>query len=326
MDHYIKEAQPEVIRLLENSFKKNRLSHAYLFEGEKGTNKFATALYFAQMLLCESPDEKPCQVCDNCIRVIHRTHPNLWIIEPVKEMIRKRQIQDLQEEFSKTSVEPGRKIYIIKDIETINISAANSLLKFLEEPHPSVHAILTTSNTLRVLPTIISRSQIITFPTLDQKVIYHKLLDEGLEGEIARIVSNLTHNIEEALSIASLEYFNDCYDAVTSIYHYLATDEEGLVIYFRQNFSIIFQEKGCYELFLSMMILYQKDILNTLNGDIKHIVFINKEEDLNLLANQKIKQKRIEELERMLTIKGRIRSYINIKLAFDNLFLDLESR
>ena len=88
------------------------------------------------MLLCKG-EQKPCEICHNCRRIKHHTHPNLSIIEPIKGSIRKKQIVDLQTEFSKTSVEPGPKIYIIKDIETINVGAANSLLKFLEEPHPN---------------------------------------------------------------------------------------------------------------------------------------------------------------------------------------------
>ena len=69
----IKESQPKVVQLLENSLKKDRLSHAYLFEGEKGTRKFETALYFAQMLLCTSEESKPCLECKNCKRIDHYT-------------------------------------------------------------------------------------------------------------------------------------------------------------------------------------------------------------------------------------------------------------
>ena len=133
----IRSSQPKVVKLIENSIKMDRLSHAYLFEGERGTRKFETAIYFAQLLLCTG-DEKPCEVCHNCRRIKHQTHPNVYIVEPIKGSIRKKQIVDLQIEFSKTSIEPGPKVYIIKDIETINVGAANSLLKFLEEPHPNL--------------------------------------------------------------------------------------------------------------------------------------------------------------------------------------------
>ncbi|MFK5883368.1 MAG: hypothetical protein QM489_03400, partial [Candidatus Izemoplasma sp.] len=102
----IKETQPNVIRLLHNSLTKDRLSHAYLFEGERGTKKFETALYFAQMLLCKA-DEKPCGVCHSCKRINHFTHPNVYIVEAEKNQIKKKQILALQAEFSKTSLEKG---------------------------------------------------------------------------------------------------------------------------------------------------------------------------------------------------------------------------
>ena len=94
----IKEAQPKVVKLLENSIKMNRLSHAYLFEGEAGTKKFETAIYFAQLLLCKN-EEKPCGICSNCKRIKNMIHPNVYIVEPDNNIIRKKQIVELQNEF-----------------------------------------------------------------------------------------------------------------------------------------------------------------------------------------------------------------------------------
>ena len=89
----LRASQPKVVQLLDNSIKKDRLSHAYLFEGEKGTKKFEMAQYFAMRLLCTSED-KPCGECHNCRRIKHGTHPNVYMIEPVKNSIRKQQIID----------------------------------------------------------------------------------------------------------------------------------------------------------------------------------------------------------------------------------------
>jgi DNA polymerase-3 subunit delta' len=322
----IKQSQPHVVQLLENSLKKDRLSHAYLFEGEPGTKKFDTAIYFAQMLLCKSEDNKPCQTCSNCRRIKQGIHPNVYLVEPIKNSIRKNQIQDLQMEFSKTSVEPGKKVYIIKDIDTINLSAANSLLKFLEEPFPNIHAILTTNNVNRMLPTIISRSQVVSFSSLNNAIIESELIDAGYESDVARLLSNLTNSVDDAIKIATEEYFEDALDATKDIYQILAIEEKSALLYFNQNFSILYQEKDMIQLFLSCMILYQKDILHQMEGDIAHIVFQREVSNLELLASQKPKQKRIEELEHMLSLQGRLRSYINERLAFDNLLLQLERR
>ncbi len=322
----IKQSQPHVVQLLENSLKKDRLSHAYLFEGEKGTKKFATAVYFAQMLLCKNETEKPCQVCSNCRRIQQGIHPNVYVIEPQNNTIRKQQIQDLQEEFSKTSIEPGKKIYIIKDIDTINQSAANSLLKFLEEPFDNVHAILTTNNINRLLPTIISRSQVLQFTSLNNSIISMELEEAGYDYEMARILSHLTNNAEDGITVASNDYFLDVLDAVKELYRMMATKDNSLVLYINENHSIIYQDKEISTLFLSCLILYQKDLIHYQEGDFTHVVFQQEESIISILANQKSKKRLIAELETMLNLETRLNSYINERLAYDNLLLELERR
>lgn len=322
----IKQSQPHVVQLLENSLKKDRLSHAYLFEGEQGTKKFDTAIYFAQMLLCKSEDHKPCQTCSNCRRIKQGVHPNVYIVEPIKNTIRKQQIQDLQEEFSKTSIEPGKKIYIIKDIDTINQSAANSLLKFLEEPFPGIHAILTTNNISRMLSTIVSRSQVVQFSSLGKDIIAQELEEAGYDYDTARILSHLSNSVDDGIALASTEYFLDIVDAVKEIYKRMSMPSSSLVLYFNENHSIIYQDKEISVLFLACMILYQKDLIHFQEDDRAHMVFLQEEEHIAHVANQKSKQRLIKELESMLALQSRMYSYINERLAYDNLLLELERR
>ncbi len=321
----IKQAQPRVVQLLENSIKTNRLSHAYLFEGEKGTRKFDTALYFAQLLLCKN-DEKPCGECHNCRRINHRTHPNVYVIEPENNQIRKRQIVELQAEFNKTSIEPGPKVYIIKDIDTINVQAANSLLKFYEEPHPNIHAILTTSNINRILPTIISRSQVVQFNSVSNQVIEEELNEMGYADQTSRIVSRLTNSANDAVEIASGDFFLDIVELVIDIYKLLDSKEEPLLIYFNDNSSIIYQDNLYSQLFLSIMILFQKDLINHKIEHYSKIVFKDELGTINAITKGKSKNRLIDELEKMLSLKSRLRSYINQRLAYDNLLLSLERR
>lgn len=322
----IKESQPKVVQLLENSLKKDRLSHAYLFEGEKGTRKFETALYFAQMLLCTSEENKPCLECKNCRRIKNGTHPNVYIIEPENNIIKKQQIQDLQTEFSKTSIEPGPKVYIIKDIETIHINAANSLLKFLEEPFPNIHAILTTSNINRLLPTIISRSQVVQFNSLNPEIIKKEMMEAGYPEETALITSALTNSLDTAMEIANGEFYLDFVEMVKDIYQIINNHEESLVIYFNENNSIIYQDKELIILFLSLLIIYQKDVINYITGNMKSIVFKDSLDTICGIVDHKTKNRLITELEHMLTLKSRLNNYINERLAFENLLLELERR
>lgn len=321
----LRESQPLVVQLIENSIKKDRLSHAYLFEGEKGTKKFEMGLYFAMKLLCKE-ENKPCGKCHNCKRIMHHTHPNVYIIEPVKNIIKKQQIQDLQREFNKTGVEPGPKIYIIKNLETVNTNAANSLLKFLEEPHPNIYAILTTENINRILPTIISRSQVIQFTSLTAKVVYKELVDEGYPEQTSHIISNLTTSTKEAFDMASNEFFIDIIDMVKQLYRLLLSGREPLVIYFQENSSIIYQDTNLNQLFISTLIIYQKDIIDYHIGNMYQIAFEEEIDIISAIARDKTKNRLIEELESMLTLKAKMNSYINFRLAYDNLLLQLERR
>ena len=321
----IRSAQPKVVKLLENSLKKDRLSHAYLFEGEEGTRKFETAIYFAQMLLCNSVD-KPCLECKNCKRIKAGIHPNVYIIEPQNNLIKKKQIQALQTEFSKTSIEPGKKIYIIKNIDKINQAAANSLLKFLEEPFPNIHAILTSANINSILPTIISRSQIVQFSSISNNLIKKDIIEAGYDDDTAMLVSEMVNSANAGIELMNKEYFLDVLEAVKDIFNIISTHEESLVIYFNQNSSIIYQDKEISSLFLSCLIIYQKDIINYHTGNTKNIVFKNELGTIINIASDKTKNRLISELEAMLVLKSHLYKYINERLAYDNLLLQLERR
>ncbi|MBN2604310.1 MAG: DNA polymerase III subunit delta' [Bacilli bacterium] len=321
----IRSSQPMVVQLLENSVKKDRLSHAYLFEGEMGTKKFETALYFAQMLLCTN-EKKPCLTCHNCRRIASQTHPNVYIIEPNKGIIKKQQITDLQTEFSKTGVEKGPKIYIIKEIECVNVNAANSLLKFLEEPTPNTYAILTTTNINKLLPTIISRSQVVQFSSLSKVIIQEELEEMGYPVQTALIIANVTSSVSEAIDIANNEFFMSILDLVKELNNIIASQDESIIIYFGENSSIIYQDNSLSQLFLSLLIIYQKDIINYKINDQKHIVFTDEIESIESIASNKTKNRLIEELESMLSLKAKLNSYINERLAYDNLLLSLERR
>lgn len=321
----IKSSQPSVVKLLINSMKKERLSHAYLFEGEEGTKKFETALYFAQMLLC-TEEEKPCGECHNCRRVRHLTHPNLYVVEPIKNSIRKQQIIDLQNEFSKTSVEEGPKIYIIKELDTINISAANSLLKFLEEPHPNTYAILTTANIHRVLPTIISRSQVVQFSSLDKSLIERDLIDEGYPDEQAKIASLVSNRLSDALSLLSDDFFLETIELVKDLYRMLTEVKDSLVTHLHEHGEFIFQSNESLKLFLSIMILHQKDLLHVRMKYTQAVVFGDALEISKEIVSRKSKERITSELEEMLSLTSRLNHYINQRLAIDNLLIALERR
>lgn len=107
------ELQPRVMKLLYNSIEKDRLSHAYLFEGKKEQASLMPRC-FLQKLLCLEGGAEPCESCRNCKRIESGNHPDLHLVQPDGLSIKKAQIQALQEEFSKTGLESHKSCILFR--------------------------------------------------------------------------------------------------------------------------------------------------------------------------------------------------------------------
>lgn len=187
--------QKEVVQVIDNSFKSNKISHAYIYEGEQGSGLLEAAMYFAKKLLCLS-ENKPCDACGNCKKINNSTHTNLIIIKPIQNVIRKDQINSLIHEIQMTSLTDKSRIYVISEAEKMNRSAANTILKFLEEPHPDNYVLLLTENSNMLLDTIVSRSQLIRFKRINKNVLVNNLKADGIEEDMAYILSEIFGSYE----------------------------------------------------------------------------------------------------------------------------------
>ena len=147
----------------DNIIDNNRISHAYLFELNNYDTDYASIIKFVKMLFCKNRvsfnDIDNCKICNICNLIDNFNYPDFFVIEPDGKEIKKSQLLWLREEFQNKSILGLRRIYLIKYAEKMNLSAANSMLKFLEEPSEDVIAILLTTNRFRLLPTIVSRCQ-----------------------------------------------------------------------------------------------------------------------------------------------------------------------
>ena len=318
--------QPQAAKMILNGILNKRISHAYLFEGPKGTHKLATALLFAQRLLCEHPleDNEPCGVCDNCKRVEHLTHPNLFIVKADGEQIKKDQIKNLIQEFSRLSIEKGPRIYIIDEAERMNQEASNTLLKQMEEPLEDIYAILLTSNSNSLLKTIVSRSQLIHFKPIARNLIKTMLLEDGYSELISNVIPEYTNNIDEAKKIAESADLMTILDTVIDIYKMAGKKNESMVIRFKSNSDKILTNTATMDFFLTLMILFQKDLLNQKLLHHDQIVYRSALPEIERIAKN-VAQKSIQDiLEKMLALKMRLRYNINYGLAFDLIIAQLE--
>ncbi len=115
-------------------------------------------------------------------------------------------------------------------------------------------------------------------------------------------------------------------DLVKEVNNIIATGDESLIIYFNENSSIIYQDKEFSNLFLSLLVIYQKDIINYKINDVDNIIFNDELESISIISTRKTKNRLIDDLESMLSLKSRLNNYINERLAYDNLLLSLERR
>ena len=157
--------QFEQFEQLAELYKKQRLPHALLIHGEKGLGKLRFALSLSQFLLCENEQESQaaiaCGHCKACQLFAAKTHPDILTIqlEEKAKQIKVDQIRKLVDFVAKTSQREGMKIIIIEPAESMNINAANALLKSLEEPTANTLIFMITHAAHRLLPTIRSRCQ-----------------------------------------------------------------------------------------------------------------------------------------------------------------------
>ena len=205
----LKRQQPIVYRTLSNALKQDRLSHSYLFSGPKGSGKKQAAFLLAQSLVClENRGGFACEKCANCLRVKENNYSDLIYVQAKTNTIRLQDLETIKERFDKTALEvAGKKIFIINDCEKLTFQAANSLLKFIEEPTNNLTGIFLTSQVENVLPTIVSRCQNVNFRPLSKEDFYEYGLTLDISESTCHIISQLVSSKEEMVTYKDSKTF-----------------------------------------------------------------------------------------------------------------------
>lgn len=227
----LKEQQPLFYHALENACMHNRITNAYLLSGPHGTLKHEAAILFAQSIFCEKQQGIACQECNTCHRVKSQEFTDMVILDGSTNAISKDDLDQIQERFSKTSLESnsGHRVYIIENIENASISAQNSMLKFLEEPSSGVIAILTTDNIDRILPTIVSRCTLIPFLPLQEEYLLVQAKENGVPDTDAYFVSHLCKDITQMKDFADSSNYEKI-QMMFRQYYNLAGDRDELLV------------------------------------------------------------------------------------------------
>ncbi|MBO1515104.1 DNA polymerase III subunit delta' [Metabacillus bambusae] len=317
--------QPRVIKLLANSIQKHRLAHAYLFEGKKGTGKKDIGILLAKSFFCENlQDYKPCDSCKNCKRIQSGNHPDVHIVEPDGLSIKKGQIQALQEEFSKSGVESNRKLYMIIHADKMTVNAANSLLKFLEEPNANTIAILMTEQYHKILNTILSRCQLLSFQPLQPKFIEEALIESSIPKHLAALVSQLTNDTEAAIEIAQDDWFAQGRLKVIKLYEIVVNRKGQAPIYVHTDWMSHFNDKDKQETGLDLLLYIYKDVLSVQLGNEEQVIYQDLIQQIKQHALQMTQRSVTEKITSILEAKKRLHANVNPQLLMEKLVLTLQ--
>ena len=179
---------------LAHAYHSNKLSHAYLFEGDDAQTMKHVAINFAKLILCA--EDSQCE-----LKVDTFNHPDFMYVSSDENTIKKEQIERLVHYMNQLPIDGRYKVYIIEDFEKLTVQGENSILKFLEEPPENTIAILLSTKPEQILDTIHSRCQHVYFKPIDRKQFIERLVEASLTKPVAEMISTYTTQVETAIAL-----------------------------------------------------------------------------------------------------------------------------
>ena len=233
--------QTHIIQTLKNAIVQNRIAHAYLFCGPRGTGKTSIAKIFAKTLNCTNSQDAPCGVCENCKMAANGSHPDIIEIDAASNN-GVDEVRNLIDKVKYAPMQGKYKIYIIDEVHMMTSGAFNALLKTIEEPPAHVIFIFATTEPNKVLPTLISRCQRFDFNKVSMHDIKYRLSvvckNEGIEIDengLTLIAQLADGGMRDALSILDqcVAYCSSHIDVndIRKIYGVVTSEDIGKLFY-----------------------------------------------------------------------------------------------
>lgn len=313
-----------IIKSLKNTILNNNVSHGYLFQGSKSIGKSKLARVFAKTLLCKEKKDVPCNQCTSCLKFDSGNHPDVYIQNVQGESFKKEQIEELQRSIKTLPYEGERKIYILEDIDKITQQAQNSFLKTLEEPPIYVTILMTVTNSHSLLPTIVSRCQVLKLRPVESIKIEELLVNNYHKSqEEARIISSFSNGIiGEAINLAHSEDFRNQREEIISVIDRTLNSDKFKIFSISEFFQ---SQREKIEGILDMMMVWFRDVLFLKELDESNFI-INKDK-IDILANHSLKlnREKIYEIIKILNkTKENISSNVNYDLSIEVMLLSIQ--
>lgn len=306
---YLKEKQPVFYHIVTNELLHHQIPHAFLLNGKNVDQPLS---FIKMSLICDQPIA--CETCIDCQKVMQHHYADIIEIDGSLETIKKAHIENIQSAFHKSAIEGKYKIYVIKQIENATQEAMNSLLKMLEEPVDGIYAIFTTQNINKVLPTIISRCQLIDIKPLQKDDIMQQLMEHDVEAENASILSAMFNDPDQILKL-DMDNIQDIKIEVLNFIDDLFLHRENLIINTQLHLIKNHNNKTDIKIFLNMLILAFKDMFHVKHNS--NIIFTNQVEKFK--SYEYDNDELIKKIELVLETQNAIDYNANIPLLMDSM-------
>lgn len=322
--------QKQLTDNLRNALKFNKISHAYLIQGEKLSGKRMVADIFARALQCENENAaKPCNQCRSCRQAINRNHPDILYVEHEKPNV--ISVDNIRQQINgDIAIKPysgARKIYIVDEAEKMNVQAQNALLKTLEEPPEYAVILLLATRAEAMLQTILSRCVVLNTRPVHEDVIQEYLMrNVRVPDYRASICASFARgNVGRAAELASSEQFDRMKSSVINTMKNISGMEVNKMAAEVKRMN---EEKFDVDDYLDLCFIWYRDVLLYkacgVYGNQKHIIF---REDMTDIA-EAARRYSYEDIEQIIhsidRARSRLKANVNFDLAVELMFLDMK--
>ncbi len=319
--------QSLAVRLLSRAVATGKVAHAYLFVGSDGVGKRTVALELAKALNCldSSPREGACDRCVSCRKISANppTHPDLIVVEPDGKFIKTDQVRQLQAEIYARPTEGKVRVAVINGADKMNPESGNRVLKLLEEPPAHAVLILLAHNLAGVLPTLISRCQVVSFPPLNTGDVARALESQlGVEAEQARLFAALSGGsigraVQMAQDPAVSQWRDETGELIAKLHQMDDLDLLGQA-------EALDKQRDHIDDWLELLTVWLRDaLLVAQTGAEALVINADRLPAVRDVASRLGPSRLLDMLSAVTDARSRLQRYANVRLVLDVLFLQL---
>ena len=316
----------DILKYISSAVENNRVSHANILNGERGSGKKMLANLFAMTLLCETGDNEPCGKCHSCKQAESGNHPD--IIRVTHEKPSSISVDDIRTQVNNTvDIKPYQgpyKVYIIPQADMMTPQAQNAILKTIEEPPSYAVFLLLTENAETLLPTINSRCVMLKLRNIKDTLI-KKYLMENLEipdYKADMCTAFAQGNMGRAIMLANSDHFNEIREEAVQLLKHISEMELNEIVAAVKNISVYKLEITDY---LDIIMIWYRDVLlYKATKEIDKVVFKDQLQSIKEQARKSSYEGIELILESLEKAKARLKANVNFDLVMELLFLTIK--